>query len=102
MKCFFMINNNLSISNVKLSFHNGCKELSATVDGDRIFFRVPEGFDLFSVAECFIGIALLEAMISNRNLVVDEVAISSKLYNRLIDIQEIYSCWNPNLNIVDH
>lgn len=96
-----MLKNNLLISNVKLLFHNGCKELSATVDGDRIFFRVPEGFDLFSVAECFIGIALLEAMISNRNLVVDEVAISSKLYNSLIDIQEIYSCWNPNLKIVE-
>ncbi len=95
------MNEIVKISDIKLSSGREFNELSATVDGDHIFFKAPKTFELFLVAECFVGIALLEAMVSNRSLLVEGVAISEALKNNLVELQAIYSCWNADLSRVE-
>lgn len=76
-------------------------ELSAEVDGDRICFRAPREFDLPVCAEPFVGVALLEAMYRNADIVIDQqAALSEKLALALPEIQSIYKCWNSDLSVV--
>ena len=76
-------------------------ELSAEVDGDRICFRAPREFDLPVCAEPFVGVALLEAMYRNVDIVIDQqAALSEKLALALPEIQSIYKCWNSDLSVV--
>jgi len=89
--------NKLIVSDINVSCLNGNRELSAYVDGVPVYLRVPEHHEIFPIAEPFIGIALLEAMISDRSIVVKDTPISKKLFDRLTEIQEIYSCWNSDL-----
>ena len=93
--------NKLTISDIAVKKINDHHELTAKIDDDRIYFRVTKYHDIFPVAEPFIGIALLEAMISNRDIMVQDTPISRELFNRLIEIQQIYSCWNKDLKVVE-
>ena len=90
------------ISNIQLKNDNGINELSATINGDIIYFRVPEEYKLYPVAEGFIAMALLEAMYTNQPIVVEEsTPVSKKLHESLEELQAIYASWNRELNIVD-
>jgi len=96
------MSNSLIISNIQLKNENGFNELGGFLGDDYIFFRVPEKFQLHLSAEWFIGVALLEAMITGKPIEVDNtVPVSQELCNRLHEIQSIFSCWNPRLSIVD-
>jgi hypothetical protein len=92
----------LKISDIKVITENGYKELSGLINDEKVYFRVPEKFDLYPMAECFLGLALLDAMVSNSAIVIDDsVALSKALYDRIPEIQAIYSCWNTDLKVVD-
>jgi hypothetical protein len=76
--------------------------LSATVDGDEIWYRFPGGLSLTPRAEAFLAPALFEAMIRGVPLIVDDdSSISPRLAARLATIQSIFRCWNPELSVVD-
>ena len=89
--------NELVISDINIHLLNGNKELNGYIDGDRVFFRVPESSLILPGVEPFVAIALLEAMISDRSIVIEGTPISEKLFNQLVEIQLIYSCWNSDL-----
>ena len=92
------MNKKLLISNINIKQEDGFNILSAYVDGDLIFFKVPDKFPLYINAEWFIGISLLEAMVSQRDIEVDAgVAVSRGFYDQLSELQTIYSKWNPKL-----
>jgi hypothetical protein len=92
------MNKKLLISNINIKQEDGFNNLSACVDGDLIFFKVPDKFPLYINAEWFIGISLLEAMVSQRDIEVDAgVAVSQVFYDQLSELQTIYSRWNPKL-----
>jgi len=96
------MNEKLIISNIHVKAENGFNVLGGFLDDDYIYFRTPEKFQLHLSAEWFIGIALLEAMITNRSLEVDNrIPVSQDICNRLHEIQSIFSCWNPKLSIID-
>lgn len=96
------MNNELIIRDLRDSIINDCNEVSADVDGERVFFRTPMQFDLASRAEPFLGIALLEAMIRNVDIrIEDSLPLSEKLYKQLPEIQAIYACWNSDLRTVN-
>ena len=96
------MNNDLIISNLKVSNHADYNEASADVDGDRVFFRAPLHFELDRRGEPFLGIALLEAMIRNADIRMEgSIPLSDNLYRRLSEIQTIYSCWNSNLSRIN-
>ncbi len=94
------MNSKLIISEIAVSNSNGQNELRAIVDGDPIFLRVPENHILLPSAEFFIGIALLEAMFTGRDIVVEGTSLSDQLFKSLSKIQGIYSCWNNDLKMI--
>jgi hypothetical protein len=96
------MNNALTIRDSRKSIIGDYNEVSADVDGDRIFFRAPLQYELASRGEPFLGIALLEAMIRNMDIwVEDSLPLSEKLYKILPEIQTIYACWNSDLHKVN-
>jgi len=97
-----MTNNALIIRDLRESIICDYNEISADVDGDRVFFRAPLQFELECRAEAFLGIALLEAMIRNVDIrIEDSIPLSERLYKMLPEIQTIYACWNSDLRRVN-
>ena len=91
----------VSISNVQLARSNGYHELSANVDGEIIWYRLPIELNLVPRPEAFIAPALLEAMIRGVPVELEAgLKISKKLLASLSDVQAILNCWNKDLNIV--
>lgn len=96
------MNSELIIRDLRQSITCGCNEVSADVDGDRVFFRAPLQYELASRGEPFLGIALLEAMIRNVDIrIEDSIPLSERLYKILPEIQTIYACWNSDLRRVN-
>ena len=96
------MSDNLIISNIQLKTEDGFNELGGFLDDDYIYFRVPEKFKLHLSAEWFIGVALLEAMVTNRTIELDDkISISDQLLDQLKEVQSIFTCWNPDLYRVD-
>jgi len=96
------VNNALIIRDLRESINCDYNEISADVDGDRVFFRAPLQFKLECRAEPFLGIALFEAMIRNVDIrIEDSIPISERLYKMLPEIQTIYTCWNSDFHKVN-
>jgi hypothetical protein len=96
------MSNALIIRDFKKSITSDKVEVSADVDGDRVFFRVPRQFDLDCRGEPFLGIALLEAMVRNVDIrIEDSMPISEKVYKMLPELQAVYASWNSNLSKVN-
>ena len=86
------------IRDISVKVDGGFNVLSAYLDDDYIFFKVPEKFPLFLNAEWFIAIALLDAMVSGRDIEVDaRVPVSKAFVDRFGELQAVFSCWNPRL-----
>jgi hypothetical protein len=88
------MNNVLLIRDLRESTSCDFHEVSADVDGDRVFFRSPPQFQLERRGEPFLGIALFDAMKRNVDIrIEDSIPISERLSKILPDLQTIYSCW---------
>ncbi len=93
------VNSPLMIRDLRASTVCGYNEISAEVDGDRVFFRAPMRFELKCRAEPFLGIALIEAMTRNADIKIDSsIPLSQKLFMIVPELQAIYACWNPDLH----
>lgn len=92
------MDNYLEVCELKQFSTNDYNELSAVIDGDRIFFRAPPHIKLECRGEPFVGIALLEAMVRDVNIrIEDSMTVSSKLHRQLTEIQSVYTSWNESL-----
>ena len=79
----------------------GSLEVSADVDGFRLWFRVPESCPVSPSADAFLAAALLPAMVRGEELEVDPaLTVSPKLLKNALHLQEIFHCWNPALKEV--
>jgi len=89
------------IRDAKCIERDGLTELSAEVDGYRIWFRVPAGVEVSLRAEPFIAAGLFEAMARGVPLHVEPgLPLSPALLERLDEIQAVYRCWNNDLSII--
>jgi hypothetical protein len=96
------MNDELVISDLTESVVDGWNEVSAKVDGDRVFFRSPAQYDLAASGEPFLGVALLEAMARNADLRIDPaISLSAKLHGKLQELQSIYACWSSDLHRIN-
>lgn len=76
-------------------------EVSARIDGFRLWFRVPGSGKVSGMGDPFVAAALLPAMLQGEGLEVDrELAVSPRLLEHLGRLQEIHHCWNPIFKIV--
>ncbi|MBN2570458.1 MAG: hypothetical protein JXB42_13610, partial [Deltaproteobacteria bacterium] len=95
------MNDSLTIRDLRKSVIGDFNEVSADVDGDRVFFRTPRQYEIDARSEPFLGIALLEAMIRNVDIrIEDSIPLSERLYEKLPEIQAVYACWNEDLRRV--
>lgn len=76
-------------------------EVSASIDGFRLWYRVPASAPVSEAADPFVAAALLPAMLQGRELAVDpELGVSPKLLRNIATLQEIHHGWNPIFKIV--
>jgi hypothetical protein len=73
-------------------------EVSADVDGFRIWYRVPRTYAVSRAGDPFLASALLPAMLKGEALEIDpNLPVSPKFLRNVSLIQEIHHCWNPLL-----
>lgn len=76
-------------------------EVSADVDGFRLWYRLPRSYPVSRAADPFVAAALLPAMLQGQGLEVGPgLTLSPKLLENLGRLQEIHHCWNPLFKIV--
>ncbi|MCX4028120.1 hypothetical protein H0A36_09275 [Endozoicomonas sp. SM1973] len=72
---------------------------SAKLNNDVIWFEIPKAISPPSPGEMFLGAALLEAMVSQQDIIIEApLTISPLLLTKIHDIQQIYHNWNPKLH----
>ena len=92
----------VSISNLTKASVAGLQRISAEVDGELLWFDFPNNIDIEPRGELFIAAGLLEAMISNLPMKLDDdIPVSPTLLHSLDELQDIYICWNSDLNKVE-
>ena len=80
---------------------DGLTEVSANVDGFRLRFRVPDACEVSRAGDPFLACALLPAMATGRQLVVEPgLPVSARLLRNTSTLQEIFHAWNPRLRII--
>lgn len=71
------------------------QELSAEVDGERVWFRFPLDIPVQARVEAFLPLALQEAMVRGVPVVIDPaVTVSSRVASQLPALQRILCSWN--------
>lgn len=76
-------------------------EVSANVDGFRLWYQVPPSYAVSRAADPFVAAALLPAMRYGQKLEVDpHLSLSPQLLQNLMRLQEIHNFWNPALKII--
>ncbi len=86
------------IRGAKREERDGWIEISAEVDGERVWFKAPVDVGLTLRAEPFVAASLLEAMIREVPIQFeDDIPLSPYLYQNMPELQAVYHCWNPEL-----
>jgi len=83
------------ITDLALVQHGDIQELSAQVDGERLWFQFPASLPLCLRAELFFPVALQEAMVRGVPLrLAEPYTISDRLLDNLATLQAILTTWN--------
>ncbi len=94
------INKNIDITNIKLDKFETYQEMSAMVDGDKIWFRFPQYLDLEPRAELFMAPAMIESMVRGVPIrIVGDIAISYRLAQSFREIQSLLKSWNNDFTV---
>ena len=89
------------IANYEMTAKAGVVEISADVDGFRLWYRVPGDYQFSRTGDSFVAAALLPAMLEGEKLEIDpSLPVSPKLLERLHLLQEIHHSWNPVFKVV--
>jgi hypothetical protein len=92
---------NMKITDWEFKKKQNTVEVSADVDGFRLWYRMPSSYRASRAGDPFLAAALLPAMVRGEELDVDpRMPISPKLLQNLSLWQEIHHCWNPVLKII--
>ncbi|MBE3145128.1 MAG: hypothetical protein IMZ61_14600 [Planctomycetes bacterium] len=76
-------------------------EISADVDGFRLWYRLPRSYSVSRSADPFVAAALLPAMLLGQKIEISPgLSMSPKLLDNLQTFQEIHHCWNPIFKII--
>lgn len=77
------------------------REISADIDGFRLWYRLPASLPFAKLGDPFVAAALLPAMVRGVALEVDsELPVSPRLLRGLAQFQAIHHSWNPVLKII--
>jgi len=91
----------MKITDWEIKEGSGTTEVSAAVDGFRLWYRVPGSYPVSRAADPFVAAALLPAMRLGQKIEVGPgLTPSPKLLDNLRVLQEIHHCWNRVFKIV--
>jgi hypothetical protein len=91
----------MRIENFDIKEQGDTVEVSADVDSFRLWFRVPQSYQVARTGDTFLAAALLPAMLRGENIEIDPLMpVSPKLLKNVQLLQEIHHCWNPVFKIV--
>jgi hypothetical protein len=91
----------MQLTDVRVRRFDQQSEISASVGGMRLWYRVPVQVADAIRVDAFLVAALMPAMVSGEDLEVSpEFVISSRLYRSISKIQDILHVWNPQLKKV--
>jgi hypothetical protein len=86
----------MHIGNFEIKEQVDTMEVSADIDGFRLWFRLPKAYQVSRAADPFLASALHPAMLQGEKLEIDpHLPVSPKLLENVIRIQEIFHTWNP-------
>lgn len=89
------------ITNFEITEQENTREISADVDGFRLWYRLPKVYPVSKTGDCFLAAALLPAMLKGNRLEIDSsLSVSPKLLSNISLLQEIHHSWNPALKII--
>jgi hypothetical protein len=92
----------MNISNWQYTHHDHKLEVAATIDGFRLWYRVPESAKVSKDIEPFLAAALVPAMLKGERIDVETGnGVSGELMSHLYQLQEIYHCWNSSLKVIE-
>ncbi len=77
------------------------QELSANIDGFRLWYRFPGGCQVSTNADVFLAAALLPAMRAGESLTIKGAPVSPELLAGVNRIQDIYAHWVPDCQRVE-
>ena len=73
-------------------------ELSVDIDGFRLWWRLPKGYEHSRTGDPSLAAALLPAMLQGDRLDIErDLPVSPMLLRGISRLQEIHHCWNPIL-----
>lgn len=85
----------VAIEDLRLEVTASGKELSALVDGERVWFRFSLNAPIDCTVEPFMAVALQEAMVRGVPLrVTGSATVPARLLNGLKALQDLFLCWN--------
>lgn len=91
----------MKIANRQTTEQADTREISAEIDGFRLWYRLPKSYPVSTAGDPFLAAALLPAMVRGEKLEVHPgLPVSEKLFRNLSVLQEIHNSWNPALKIV--
>ena len=73
-------------------------DVSALIDGEQLWYRIPSGFEPVANADPFVAAAFFPAMAKGEDIELEEgITISRMFDGHLRKLQEIFKSWNPLL-----
>lgn len=100
MQTFEYHSKTIDITDIKLERQETYQEMSATVDGDRIWFRFPLFMSLEARAELFLAPAMVESMVRGIPVrITGDIAIDQRLAHTFEEIQSVFKSWNEDFII---
>jgi hypothetical protein len=91
----------MRITNFEIKEQTDTVEVSADVDGFRLWYRLPKAYPVSRTGDPFLAAAFLPAMVKNETLEIDQsLPVSPKLLENVFLLQEIHHCWNPVLKMI--
>jgi hypothetical protein len=86
----------MRVKNWEMKEQSDTVEVSADVDGFRLWFRSPKSYPVSRTGDPFLASALLPAMRQGEKLEFDpRLPVSPKLLRNAFVLQEIFHSWNP-------
>lgn len=88
----------MRITDWNLQEQHGTVEVSADVDGFRLWYRVPRTYQVSRTGDPFLASAIIPAMLKGEELEIDPgLPVSPKFLRNISLIQDIHHSWNPGL-----
>lgn len=91
----------MRVHDIRVRALDGARELSASVDGFRLWYRFPADCPVSTHGDAFLAAALLPAMRAGETLTLEGAPVSPMLLRGIAQAQDIYHRWDPRCQRIE-